>query len=60
MELNNFTDNEAIEICISIRDNLALDYELDLQDRWREKDALALLINKFKKYREKYGEIEDD
>lgn len=59
MALNNFTDNEAIEICISIRDNLALDYELDLQDRWREKDALAFLINKFKKYKEKFGEIEE-
>ena len=45
MALNNFTDNEAIEICIAIRDNLALDYELDLQDRWRSKDALAQVIN---------------
>lgn len=59
MALNNFTDNEAIEICISIRDNLALDYELNLEDRWREKDALAFLINKLKKYIEKFGEIDE-
>lgn len=45
MALNNFTDNEAIEICISIRDNLALDYELELEDMWRERDALAQVIN---------------
>lgn len=58
MALNNFTDNEAIEICISIRDNLALDYELELEDRWKDKEALTFVINKLKKYIEKFGEIE--
>lgn len=59
MALNNFTDNEAIEICISIRDNLALDYELELEDRWKQKDALAFVVNKLKKYIEKFGEIDE-
>ncbi len=45
MALNNFTDNEAIEICIALRDKLELDYELPLEERWREKDALAQVIN---------------
>lgn len=57
MALNNLTDNEAIEICISIRDNLALDYELDLEDRWRERDAMAVVINLAKeRAEEKKGE----
>lgn len=45
MALNNFTDNEAIEICIALRDRLELDDELPLKERWRDKDALAQIIN---------------
>lgn len=45
MALNNFTDNEAIERCISLRDNLSFDDELDLVRRWANKDALAQVIN---------------
>lgn len=52
MALNNFTIDEAIEIGISIRDKLELDFDLPLQERWREKDALALLINIAEKQRE--------
>ena len=45
MALNNFTDNEAIEIAIALRDRLELNPELPWQERWREKDALAQVIN---------------
>lgn len=45
MALNDFTDNEAIEICISLRDKLSMDYDLPLKERWAEKDALAHVIN---------------
>lgn len=45
MALNNFTDNEAVEIVIGLRNNLKIDFELPLQEQWREKDALAIVIN---------------
>lgn len=45
MVLKNFTDNEAIERCISLRDNLPFDDELDVVRRWADKDALAQVIN---------------
>ena len=45
MALNEFTLDEAIEICIAIRDKLELAPELSLEEAWREKDALAMLIN---------------
>lgn len=44
MALNNFSDREAIEIVIALRDKLELDFDLPLQERWREKDALAIVI----------------
>lgn len=53
MALNNFTIDEAIEIGISIRDKLEMDFDLPLQERWREKDALAFLINMAEKAKEK-------
>ena len=43
--LNNFTDREAIEIAIEVRDELPMDLSLPLKRRWREKDALAQVIN---------------
>lgn len=52
MALNSFTDEEAIEICILLRDKLELDFDLPLQMRWREKDALAHLINLAEKTKE--------
>lgn len=45
MPLNNFADEEAIELVIALRDSIPLDYELPLQERWKEKDALAQVIN---------------
>ena len=45
MALNNFTDREAIERVIALRDRLELDPELPLADRWADKDALAQVIN---------------
>lgn len=45
MALNNFTDDEAVEIAIGLRNNLKIDFELPLQEQWREKDALAIVIN---------------
>lgn len=43
--LNKFTDREAIEIAVEVRDELPMDLTLPLQRRWREKDALAQVIN---------------
>lgn len=43
--LNKLTDREAIEIAIMVRDELPMDLTLPLQRRWREKDALAQVIN---------------
>lgn len=45
MALNNFTAEEAIEICIALRDKLEFNMDLPLEERWREKDALAFVIN---------------
>lgn len=45
MALNNFNLQEAIEICIALRDKLELDMDLPIKERWREKDALAKVIN---------------
>lgn len=45
MTLNNFTDEEAIEIVIALRDILPFDYELPLKERWAKHDALAQVIN---------------
>lgn len=57
MALNNFTDNEAIEICISLRDKLSMDDALPLKERWAEKDALAQVINlAVRNAREKFNE----
>lgn len=43
--MNDFTIQEAIEIAIKIRDKLPLPETNDIKHNWREKDALALLIN---------------
>lgn len=43
--LNELTDSEAIEIAIMVRDELPMDLTLPLVRRWREKDALAQVIN---------------
>lgn len=45
MALNNFNLQEAIEICIALRDKLELDMDLPIKERWREKDALSKIIN---------------
>ena len=45
MAMNDFTLKEAIEICVALRDKLELDFDLPLKERWREKDALAKVIN---------------
>lgn len=45
MALNNFTDSEAIDRCIALRDRLPFDDELNLVPRWADKDALAQVIN---------------
>lgn len=44
MALNIFTDSEAIEKCIQIRDELPLEGET-LEERWAKKDAMAQVIN---------------
>lgn len=43
--MNDLQDMEAIEICMALRDNLPLDDNLSLKERWKEKDALAIVIN---------------
>lgn len=45
MALNNFTDREAIERVIELRDRLELDDDLPIVERWADKDALAQVIN---------------
>lgn len=47
MALNNFTDEEAIEIVIALRDNLPFDFdeETSVSEKWRDRDALAVVIN---------------
>lgn len=47
MALNNFTDEEAIEIVIALRDNLPFDFseETSVAEKWRSRDALAQVIN---------------
>ena len=45
MALNNFTLEEAIDICIAVRDELELDFDLPLQERWKKKDALGYVIS---------------
>lgn len=45
MALNNFTDAEAIERVIALRDRLKVNHELPLVEQWADKDALAQVIN---------------
>lgn len=47
MALNNFTDEEAINIVIALRDNLSFDFDEDalVAEKWRNRDALAVVIN---------------
>lgn len=47
MALNDFTDEEAINIVILIRDNLPFDFneETPVAEKWRDRDALAQVIN---------------
>lgn len=48
MALNKFTDNEAIEECIALRDRIIQensDKGLPLKEIYREADALAVVIN---------------
>lgn len=47
MALNNFTDEEAINIVIALRDNLPFDFdeETSVSEKWRDRDALAVVIN---------------
>lgn len=47
MALNNFTDEEAINIVIALRDNLSFDFDEDapVAEKWRDRDALAVVIN---------------
>ena len=60
MALNNFTDEEAIEIVIEIRQELPLDLNKPLVERWRDKDALAHVVNKLEAYKKKYGGLNED
>lgn len=60
MSLNNFTDEEAIEIVIEIRQELPLNLNEPLVERWRNRDALAHVVNKLKAYKKKYGELNED
>ena len=55
MALNSFTIDEAIDICTKVRDALEFDFDLPLKERWREKDALAFLINIAEKEKERLG-----
>lgn len=47
MALNNFTDMEAIEIVIALRDRLPFDFDekTPVAEKWRDRDALAQVIN---------------
>ena len=47
MALNNFTDEEAIEIAIAVREGLPFDFdeETPVAEKWRNRDALAQVIN---------------
>lgn len=47
MLLNNFTDEEAIEIVIALRENLPFDFdeETPVAEKWHSRDALAQVIN---------------
>lgn len=48
MALNKFTDNEAIEECIALRDRIIQensDKGLPLKERWYIPDCLAVVIN---------------
>lgn len=56
MALNVFTDDEAIDKVIALRDRLPLDEELPLQERWEDKDALAIVINLATEMAKKKGE----
>ena len=60
MALNNFTDNEAIDIAVAIRDRLELNFELPLAERWAEKDALAQVINLAKKAAKSKKEVKSE
>lgn len=48
--MNDLTNNEAIEICMTLRDELPLDDNLPLKERWKNKDAMAIVINLAKQY----------
>ena len=60
MALNHFTDEEAIEIVIDLRQELPLDLCEPIPERWKTRDALAHVINRLKEYKEKYGELNED
>lgn len=47
MALNNFTDEEAIEVVIALRDRIPFDFneEMPVAKKWRDRDALAQIIN---------------
>lgn len=53
MALNIYSNNEAIERVIAIRDKLKLDNNLDLKSRWADKDALSQVINLVEYYLQK-------
>ena len=43
--INNFSNEEAIEIVIQHRDEIGFDLSSDYAGRWATKDALAQVIN---------------
>lgn len=59
MALNNFTDNEAIEKVIQLRDELPLDENKPLKERWEMKDALAHVVNRLEELIEKDKKAEE-
>ncbi len=48
--MNDLTIQEAIDICIAIRDKLPFDDNLVFKEMWKEKDAMSILINLATKY----------
>lgn len=48
--MNDLTIQEAIDICIAIRDKLPFDDNLAFKEMWKEKDAMSILINLATKY----------
>lgn len=59
MALNNFTDSEAIEKVIQLRDELPLDDSKPLKERWEMKDALAYVVNRLEELIEKDKKAEE-